>query len=107
MVDLSILACLTEYQGLGAGSALLRQGCEFADSLRLPSWLVASPEGYAVYKKFGYQDMSTMDFDLKGTWGITKTDAWNWGAMNALDIAGPLPEGFSRSVFMRRPAKTE
>ncbi|KAK0754313.1 N-acetyltransferase-like protein [Schizothecium vesticola] len=102
---LSILACLPEFQGLGAGSALLRQGCELADSLGLPSWLAASPEGYPVYRKFGYQNVAVMDFDVTGTWGITKTEAWNWGATNALDIAGPLPEGFSRSVLMKRPAK--
>ncbi|KAK1829926.1 puromycin N-acetyltransferase [Podospora conica] len=104
---LGILACLPEFHGLGAGSALLRRGCEFADSLGLPSWLVASPEGYPVYKKFGYQDVAVMDFDVTGDWGITKTEAWNWGATSALDIAGPLPEGHSRSVFMRRPAKPE
>jgi predicted N-acetyltransferase YhbS len=105
LIDLSLFACLPEFQGLGAGSGLLRQGCEFADSLGLPSWLLASPEGYPVYRKFGYQNVAVMDFDVTGTWGITKTEAWNWGATHALDIARPLPEGFSRTVLMRRPAK--
>lgn len=104
--DLSIFACRLEFQGLGVGSALLRQGCELADSLGLPSMLIASPEGYPVYRKFGYQNVLAIDFDVTGDWGITKKDAWNWGATHALDIAGPLPEGFSRSVLMRRPAKT-
>ncbi|KAK4193216.1 hypothetical protein QBC35DRAFT_99517 [Podospora australis] len=102
---LGILACRPDRQRLGAGSALLKFGADFADILELPSWLESSPVGYRVYKKFGYEDIDVVDLKVTERWGKTKSAGRYWGENNAVEIAGPVPEGVMRSVIMRRPAK--
>jgi hypothetical protein len=90
---------------LGAGSALLKWGVDLADSLGLPSRLEASPTGYGVYKKFGYEDLDVVDLNVTETWGVENRDGSNWGANNAVSLAGTAPDGVMRTVIMRRPAK--
>lgn len=103
--DLGILACKQNRQRIGAGSALMKWGVDFADSLGLPSRLESSAEGYGLYRKFGYEDVGVFDLDVTGKWGRVKKDGENWGASNAVAFAGPAAEGVERSVIMRRPAK--
>ncbi|KAK3989994.1 hypothetical protein QBC44DRAFT_265984 [Cladorrhinum sp. PSN332] len=101
---LGILACDPKRQRLGAGSALVKFGADIADRLNLPCRLEASPVGYPVYKRLGYEDLDVLDTKVTETWGV-KRDGRYWGANNALDIAGPVPEGVHRTVIMRRPPK--
>ncbi|KAK4167214.1 hypothetical protein QBC43DRAFT_331961 [Cladorrhinum sp. PSN259] len=101
---LGILACHPERQRLGAGSALVKFGADIADSLGLPCRLEASPAGYPVYKRLGYEDVDVFDLKVTETWGV-KPEGRYWGKNNAVEIAGPAPEGVHRTVIMRRPPK--
>ncbi|KAK0630233.1 hypothetical protein B0T17DRAFT_216403 [Bombardia bombarda] len=103
---LGLLASTPTRHRTGAGSALLRWGTELADSLGLPSYLEASPYGYSLYKKFGYQEIDVLDLNITERWGAVKTDDRNWGQNCAVDLVGPAPEGTFRTVIMKRPAKT-
>ncbi|PWY75984.1 acyl-CoA N-acyltransferase [Aspergillus sclerotioniger CBS 115572] len=46
------------YQRQGAGSMLIRWGCDRADHDGLPIWVDASPEGAVLYQRFGFRDVS-------------------------------------------------
>ncbi|KAK5651509.1 hypothetical protein OQA88_11963 [Cercophora sp. LCS_1] len=100
--DLKTLVSVPNWQRLGAGSALVRWGNELADSLGLASYLEASPYGYSVYKRLGFEDVDVLDFDMAGRWGAVKAEGRNWGESNALELGGPLPEGSMRTVIMKR-----
>ncbi|KAG7292835.1 hypothetical protein NEMBOFW57_002880 [Staphylotrichum longicolle] len=67
---------------------------------------LSSPVGYAVYKKFGYEDVDVLDLNVTETWGIANTAGSYWGERNAVSLAGPAADGVLRSVIMRRPATT-
>ena len=43
-----------EYQGRGCGRMMMQWGNDVADSLMLPCWIEASPEGELLYKQMGY-----------------------------------------------------
>ncbi|KAK4245685.1 hypothetical protein C7999DRAFT_33974 [Corynascus novoguineensis] len=103
---LHIIGCAPARQRSGAGSALMQWGVNLADSLGLPSRLEASPAGYGLYRKFGYEDVAVMDVKVSEIWGRTKPPGSNWGENNAIDLAGPVPPGAQRTVIMRRPQKT-
>lgn len=102
---LGVLACKPNRQRMGAGSALLKWGSDLADSLGIPCRLEASPAGYPLYRKFGYEDIDVSDLKVTETWGKVNTDGSDWGANNAVAIAGPAGEGVVRTVIMRRPPK--
>ncbi|KAK4156157.1 hypothetical protein C8A00DRAFT_41316 [Chaetomidium leptoderma] len=95
---LGIIACSPARQRLGAGSALMEWGVNLADSLGLPCRLEASPTGYGLYKKFGYEDVDVLDLTVTETWGAANTSGSNWGANNAVTLAGPVPDGVLRSM---------
>jgi hypothetical protein len=76
-----------------------------ADSLGLVSWLEASPYGYPLYKRHGYEDVAVIDFRITETWGAKKGEGRDWGEKSALEIGGPLPEGEMRTVVMKRLPK--
>ncbi|KAK4231121.1 hypothetical protein QBC38DRAFT_258894 [Podospora fimiseda] len=101
---LGILGCDPKRQRLGAGSALVKFGADIADSLNLPCRLEASPMGYSVYKRLGYEALDALDMKVTETWGV-KPEGRYWGANNAVDVCGPVPEGVHRTVIMRRPPK--
>ena len=82
---LALLITRPDFQGKGAGSALVKHGLAFADELDLPTWLEASPAGYPVYKKLGFEDVEPHDTDFRQYGG---------------DVV-------SRAVGMLRPAKSE
>ncbi|AEO70580.1 uncharacterized protein THITE_72721 [Thermothielavioides terrestris NRRL 8126] len=104
---LKILACSPTRQRLGAGSALVQWGVNLADSLGLPCRLEASPVGYALYRKFGFEDVDVHDLNVAEIWGVSNVNGSNWGANNAVALAGPPPEGVMRTVIMRRPPKKQ
>ncbi|KAF1933437.1 acyl-CoA N-acyltransferase [Didymella exigua CBS 183.55] len=53
-----------EFQGYGAGSALIDWGKQKADELGLPIYLESSIVGHGFYKKHGFKDIEVMDIDL-------------------------------------------
>ena len=106
-IDLSIIACSPTRQRSGAGSALLEWGVNLADSFGLPCRLEASPVGYGLYRKFGFEDVGVVDVNIKEKWGVTNANGSNWGANNAAPLAGPLADGAQRTVIMRRPSSKE
>jgi hypothetical protein len=83
----------------------MQWGVNLADSLGLPCRLEASPVGYGLYRKFGYEDVDVLDLNVTEIWGVANTDGSNWGATNAVTLAGPAPDGVLRSVIMRRPPR--
>lgn len=81
---LALLVTRPDFQGKGAGSALIKQGLALADELDLPTWLEASQAGYPLYKKLGFEDVEPHDTDFRQYGG---------------DVV-------SHSVGMLRPAKS-
>lgn len=106
MTDLGILAATPTRHRLGAGSALLKWGCELADRENKTAWLESSPVGFSLYKKFGFEPVEVADLKLTEMYGAVNTDGENWGAANAVEVGGELAEGSFRSVMMRRLPKT-
>ena len=53
-----------KYQGRGAASLLVRHGLALADIAHLPTVLQADPDGYNIYKKFGFEDFGVWQVDL-------------------------------------------
>ncbi|OIW34153.1 N-acetyltransferase-like protein [Coniochaeta ligniaria NRRL 30616] len=96
------LCCAPTRSRLGAGSALLRWVTELADKEGLPCWLEASPLGYPLYRRFGFQDVEVLDLRLTERWGAVRSTDDNWGANTATELVGVAPEGVYRSVGMRR-----
>ncbi|KAH8896815.1 hypothetical protein GQ53DRAFT_743373 [Thozetella sp. PMI_491] len=101
---LNILATEPKHWGLGAGSALVRWGLQLADQLGLPVFLEASPQGYPVYRRLGFEDIDVLDLNLRELWNV-EYDGTDWGANSAVELAGPLAEGTHRSAIMKRPAR--
>lgn len=74
-VDLSNLTTQPEYQGRGAGTALIRWGCEIADDHGVPTFLQSSPAGHHIYMKCGFEEAYAVDLDLTkiGLDGVHRT----------------------------------
>lgn len=68
---LALIVTTPEFQGRGVGSLLIRDGFAVADEHNLPVWLEASPRGYRVYKKLGFQDVEEFEMDLTKYGGKT------------------------------------
>jgi hypothetical protein len=103
--DLGVLACKTNYSRLGAGSALLRWGLALADEVGVAARLEASPPGYPLYLRHGFEPIAAQDLELTRRWGAIQKPGDNWGQENAVEVLGPLAGGHHRTVFMLRPAK--
>ncbi|KXJ89995.1 acyl-CoA N-acyltransferase [Microdochium bolleyi] len=54
---LEMLATDPAHQGRGAGSLLLRHGCERADGDGVEAYLEASPEAVRMYERFGFREV--------------------------------------------------
>jgi GNAT superfamily N-acetyltransferase len=65
---LNLLDTLPAHQRRGAGTKLLRWCADVADQYGLPIYLEASPAGYHLYRKFGFEDVENIDMDLT-RWG--------------------------------------
>ncbi|KAL1867671.1 hypothetical protein Daus18300_006226 [Diaporthe australafricana] len=105
-LHLGILAATPNYPRLGAGTALLKWGCELADRENKTAWLEASPGGYPLYRRFGFEDVDVQDLKVTEMWGPVRSEGEDWGAGNAVALAGELPEGSFRTPMMRRLPKT-
>lgn len=53
-----------EYQGRGAGSALMEWGKQRAGELGLPIYLESSAKGHGFYKKHGFRDVEIAYIDF-------------------------------------------
>ncbi|KAI2786862.1 hypothetical protein POX_g09258 [Penicillium oxalicum] len=63
---LQVLATLPEYRGYGIGSTLIKIGLDEGRGMGLHTfWLEASNDGYPLYRKFGFEDVESFEFDLK------------------------------------------
>jgi predicted N-acetyltransferase YhbS len=57
-VDLDTVATHPDYQRRGAGSMLVKWGCELADVEGVAAYVDASKNGAPLYAKFGFVDFS-------------------------------------------------
>ena len=99
---LRMLCSMPSRGRMGAGSGLLRWGTEIADREGLRCWLEASPHGYPLYKRFGFEAVDVLDLDLARKWGAVRRPDEDWGANNAVEVAGVAPEGVNRTPGMWR-----
>lgn len=56
--DLDTVATHPDYQRCGAGSMLVKWGCDIADSEGVSAYVDASKDGAPLYAKFGFVDYS-------------------------------------------------
>ncbi|KAJ0381821.1 hypothetical protein COL922a_013776 [Colletotrichum nupharicola] len=56
-----------KYQRKGIGAKLLRTVIDISDAERVSTFLVASAEGYGLYKRLGFEDLGTWTID-NGRW---------------------------------------
>lgn len=56
-----MVATHPDHQGKGAGSLMMRYGCERADQDHVESYLEASPEAVTLYEKFGFTEAARTD----------------------------------------------
>lgn len=67
---------LTQTQGRGAGTMLVKQVVEEAKRLGLPAYLESTEAGHPVYLKCGFRDLELQSLDFS-KWGATRThDNW-------------------------------
>ncbi|GLB34348.1 putative acetyltransferase (GNAT) domain containing protein [Lyophyllum shimeji] len=67
-IVLELLLTHPQHQGKGVGKALLDWGVRKADQKNARIYLEATPEGYPLYRKYGWRDVGelVMDFSLYG-----------------------------------------
>ncbi|KAF2720637.1 hypothetical protein K431DRAFT_346944 [Polychaeton citri CBS 116435] len=70
-VLLALVATHPDHYRKGAGAMHLKKGLEMADELDLPAFLEATPHGAPLYRRHGYKDVKTLDFDGRN-WGLDK-----------------------------------
>ncbi len=63
---------LPTWQGRGVGSAIIRWALQNLHLDAMPTFLNAQPDGYALYKKFGWNDIESVDIDLSRWAGPNK-----------------------------------
>jgi len=61
----SILFTDPEYQRLGAGSMMVKWGCDLADHLFLPVWVEGSEKGHELYLQNGFEDVENVNTQTK------------------------------------------
>ena len=66
LLDLHICFTHADYRRRGAGSLMLKWGCDVADLLSLSGWIEASEEGNFLYKAHGFVDHSKIGGELGG-----------------------------------------
>jgi GNAT superfamily N-acetyltransferase len=62
---LDTLVTLPQHERRGAGSMLVRWGCEKADEVGVEAYLEASTIGEPMYARHGFQRVKEIEFDLK------------------------------------------
>ena len=51
---MDLLGTIEEYKGQGAGSLILKHGCELADKEGVECYIASSPAGKRLYERFGF-----------------------------------------------------
>jgi predicted N-acetyltransferase YhbS len=62
--DLDTVATHPDYQRRGAGSLLVKWGCDLADAQGVQAYVDASKDGAPLYAKFGFVDYSLPGEDI-------------------------------------------
>ncbi|KAJ6008135.1 hypothetical protein N7540_012111 [Penicillium herquei] len=75
-IVLDFLATLPSHRGKGLGSALLEWGIEKADALQARIYLEATPEGVALYTRYGWKPIEDFKLDLK-LYGVEGEDIFS------------------------------
>jgi predicted N-acetyltransferase YhbS len=65
---LDTLVTLQNHERRGAGSMLVRWGCEKADEVGVEAYLEASPMGAPMYARHGFRPVKEVELDLT-KWG--------------------------------------
>ncbi|KAF2031002.1 hypothetical protein EK21DRAFT_88518 [Setomelanomma holmii] len=65
---LDTLVTLPQHERKGAGSMLVRWGCDKADEAGVVAYLEASPVGAPMYARHGFEKVAELEFDLR-KWG--------------------------------------
>lgn len=73
-----------------------------ADREGINAYLEASPTGYPLYRRFGFEDVHVQDLDVTARWGAVQAEGEDWGTHSAAALAGPAKEGVFRTAFMKR-----
>jgi predicted N-acetyltransferase YhbS len=60
------IATNAEYQGRGAGRALMQWGLDHATELNIPIILTASPLGKILYGNLGFQELGKVECEVEG-----------------------------------------
>jgi GNAT superfamily N-acetyltransferase len=71
---LDTLVTLQAHERRGAGSMLVRWGCEKADEVGVEAFLEASPMGAPMYARHGFQPVKKVELDLRQWGGKEKMD---------------------------------
>jgi ribosomal protein S18 acetylase RimI-like enzyme len=80
-----MMRVLPEYQGKGLGSMLLRWGLKLAVERGKRIFVYASPEGRALYEKFGFEVVGEVEMDMEkyGGKGMYIESIMLWNNKNA------------------------
>jgi GNAT superfamily N-acetyltransferase len=62
---LDMLVTLPKHERRGAGSMLVRWGCERADAVSVVAYLEASRIGEPLYARHGFECVGELEFDLR------------------------------------------
>ena len=55
---------LPSHQRQGVGSALIEYALEHLNIDELPIWIYAQPDGYNLYRRFGWKEVENVDMQL-------------------------------------------
>ncbi|KAF2173938.1 hypothetical protein M409DRAFT_16207 [Zasmidium cellare ATCC 36951] len=75
-VELTILAVNPEQQGKGVGSALLRDGLNWVDEMKIPAFVVSSGQGRALYERYGFGEVWDFGLDAREFGGEREGRHW-------------------------------
>ncbi|KAJ5701869.1 hypothetical protein N7488_009417, partial [Penicillium malachiteum] len=86
-IVLDFLATLPSHRGKGFGSALLEWGIEKADALQARIYLEATPEGVALYKRYGWKPIEDFKLEMK-LYGVAGEEVFTVMVREPQSIAG-------------------
>ncbi|KAF7139681.1 hypothetical protein CNMCM5793_007332 [Aspergillus hiratsukae] len=88
-IVLEFLVTHPEHQGKGVGKALLDWGVRIADEKKARMYLEATPEGYPLYRKYGWRDVEdlVMDLSLYGGEGEARYAVMTREPARAIDLS--------------------
>ena len=61
-----------EYHRKGAGTLLIKNGCELADRDGVPAYVDASPAAYPLYERFGFVTLNEVTMPTPFDWYIER-----------------------------------